>query len=93
MIRRRGPEWDPQLPMELQSEWSEHAAFMDQLVNAGIVVLGGPLADEDRVVLAMEAESEEAIRGMLAEDPWSESHLTIDSIDEWTIRLDGRGKG
>ena len=79
--------------MELQPEWPEHAAFMDQLVNAGIIVLGGPLADEDRVVLAMEADSEEAIRGMLAEDPWSESHLTIASIDEWRIRLDGRGKG
>ena len=93
VIRRRGAEWNPQLPMELQSEWPEHAAYMDQLVNAGIVVLGGPLADEERVVLAIDADSEEAIRGMLAEDPWNGSHLVIDSIDEWTIRLDGRGKG
>jgi uncharacterized protein YciI len=93
VIRRRGPEWDPALPMELQSEWPEHAAFMDQLVSAGIVVLGGPLSDEERVVLAMEADSEAAIRATLGADPWNESHLVIDSIDEWTIRLDGRGRG
>jgi uncharacterized protein YciI len=93
VIRRRGPEWDPALPMELQSEWPEHAAFMDQLVSAGIVVLGGPLADEERVVLAMESESEEAIADTLAADPWTGSHLVIGSIDQWTIRLDGRGKG
>ena len=93
MIRRRGSEWDPALPMELQSQWPEHAAFMDQLVSAGIVVLGGPLADEERVVLAMEADSEAAIRDTLAADPWTESHLVIASVDEWTIRLDGRGRG
>ena len=27
---------------------------------------------------------------MLARDPWHESHLRIESIDQWTIRLDGR---
>jgi hypothetical protein len=26
----------------------------------------------------------------LARDPWSETHLQIDTIDAWTIRLDGR---
>jgi hypothetical protein len=26
----------------------------------------------------------------LALDPWSETHLCIDTIDPWTIRLDGR---
>jgi len=59
-------------------------------VAAGVVVLGGPLADEDRVVLAVEAESEEAVRVTLARDPWSETHLRVDTIDAWTIRLDGR---
>jgi uncharacterized protein YciI len=76
--------------MEEQSGWDAHAAFMDQLVDDGFLVLGGPLADEVRVVHAVEAESEEAIRVTLARDPWSESHLVIDSIDPWTIRLDGR---
>jgi uncharacterized protein YciI len=90
VLRRAGPEWDASKPLEEQSGWPEHASFMDGLVDEGFLVLGGPLSDEHRVVHAVEAESEEAIRAKLARDPWSESHLVIDAIDRWTIRLDGR---
>jgi hypothetical protein len=76
--------------MEEQPDWPAHASFMDGLVDAGFVVLGGPLADEHRVVLAVEAESEDAVRATLVRDPWSETHLRVDTIDPWTIRLDGR---
>jgi uncharacterized protein YciI len=77
--------------MEEQSDWPAHASFMDDLVADGFVVLGGPLADEHRVVHAVEADSEDAVRATLARDPWSETHLRVESIDPWTIRLDGRG--
>jgi hypothetical protein len=60
---------------------------MDGLVDAGFVVLGGPLDDEQRVVFAVEADSEEAVRATFARDPWSGSHLEDDTIDGWTIRL------
>ena len=90
VLRRSGPEWDPAKPMEEQSGWDEHAAFMDRLVDDGFIVLGGPLVDEVRVVHAVEAESEQEIRATLARDPWSETHLRIDAIEPWTIRLDGR---
>src|SRR5438876_11309868 len=90
VLRRSGPEWDPSRPMEEQSGWPEHAEFMDRLVDEGFVVLGGPLADEQRTAHAVEAESEESIRATLARDPWSETHLRVDTIEPWTIRLDGR---
>ena len=92
IVSRSGPEWDPSKPLERQTGWDEHAAFMDGLVDSGFLVLGGPLADEVRVAHAVEAESPEAIRARLARDPWSESHLRIESIDAWTIRLDGRAR-
>ena len=76
--------------MEEQSDWDAHASFMDGLVDDGFLVLGGPLSDEERVAHAVEAESEDAVRATLARDPWSETHLRIDSIESWTIRLDGR---
>jgi hypothetical protein len=91
VVRRSGPEWAPARPLEEQSGWQEHAAFMDGLVEAGFVVLGGPLADEQRVVLAVEAASEQSVRDTLARDPWDTTHLVIESIDPWTVRLDGRG--
>jgi uncharacterized protein YciI len=87
---RSGPEWDASRPLEEQSDWDAHADFMDRLVDDGFIVLAGPLADEHRVVLAVEAESEEAVRATLARDPWSESHLRLDAVEPWTIRLDGR---
>ena len=83
VLRRIGPEWDPSLPMEAQSEWPAHAAFMDGLVASGFV-------DERRVVLAIEAESEDAVRATLGRDPWSGTHLVVDAVEPWTIRLDGR---
>lgn len=88
--RRSGPRYDASRPLEEQSGWPAHASFMDGLVDAGFVVLGGPLADEHRVVLVVSAESEDAVRDTFARDPWSGTHLVVDSIDRWTIRLDGR---
>jgi len=89
-LERSGPEWNPALSMEEQTGWAAHAAYMDELVDGGTIVLGGPLADEHRVVLVIEADSESAIREALARDPWSASHLVVDHIEAWTIRLDGR---
>ncbi len=90
VLRRSGPEYDHSKPLEEQSGWDEHAAFMDALVDDGFIVLGGVLGDEVRTAHAVEAESEDAIRERLARDPWSGSHLVVDSIDQWTIRLDSR---
>ena len=90
VILRSGPEWDPGRPLEEQSGWTAHATFMDGLVDEGFIVLGGPLADEHRVAHVVDAESEDAVRATLARDPWSETHLRVDTIDPWTLRLDGR---
>ena len=90
VLRRSGPQWDPSRPLEEQSGWPAHASFMDGLVDAGFMVLGGPLADEETVVLAVAAASEADVRATLALDPWSDSHLVVDRVDAWTIRLDGR---
>jgi hypothetical protein len=88
-LRRSGPEWDPNRPLEEQSGWDAHAAFMDGLVDQGFIILGGPL-DELRVAHAIEAGSAEDVRAALGRDPWSESHLVVEAIEPWTIRLDAR---
>jgi uncharacterized protein YciI len=90
VLSRTGPEWDRSKPLEEQSGWDAHAEFMDDLVARGFIVLGGPVEDDVRTVHAFEAESAEQIRELLARDPWSESHLLVETIEEWTIRLDGR---
>ena len=90
VVHRSGPEWNGSAPLEEQSGWDAHAEYMDDLVDRGFIVLGGPLSDEHRVVHVIEADSEEEVRSTLARDPWSESHLQIAAIEPWTIRLDAR---
>ncbi|MCW2711879.1 MAG: hypothetical protein JWP24_2073 [Marmoricola sp.] len=90
VLHRSGDDWQPALPLEQQTRWPEHAAFMDALRDSGFVVLGGPLADERRVVLAVEAESAEDVRTVLAQDPWSGTHLVLASLEPWTLRVDAR---
>ncbi|HEV7759032.1 MAG TPA: hypothetical protein VGO78_08580 [Acidimicrobiales bacterium] len=92
VLRRTGPGWDPARPLEEQSGWDDHASFMDGLVDEGFVVLGGPLDDGVRVVLAVEADSVDAVHATLARDPWSGTHLVVDAVEPWTIRLDGRAR-
>ena len=89
-LHQTGADFDRSLPLEEQSLWDEHAKFMDDLVDAGFIVLGGPLRGGPRVVHAIEADSEDEIRATFARDPWSETHLRIAAIEPWTIRLDGR---
>ena len=91
ILRRSGPDYDLSKPLEEQLGWDDHAAFMDQLVDDGFIVLGGPLSDEVRTAHAVRASSEDEVRATLARDPWSASHLVIDSIDAWTIRLAPEG--
>jgi uncharacterized protein YciI len=89
LLRQSGPDFDPALPLDRQTRWREHAAYMDSLVAGGVIVLGGPLPN-GRVAHAMQAESEEELRAIWARDPWHESHLVLESIEPWEIRLDSR---
>ena len=91
VLRRSGPEYDLSRPLEEQPGWREHAAFMDGLVDDGFIVLGGPLSDEVRTAHAVRAGSEDEVRAILARDPWSGSHLVIDTVEPWTIRLAAPG--
>lgn len=86
-----GPNWDPALSLRAQPLWDEHAAFMDALTAEGFVILGGPLEGAAGALLVVDAETEEAVRRCLADDPWSKSdQLRVGSIDSWRVLLDGR---
>jgi len=89
---RRGGPWDWNRGLREQGGFGEHARFMDDLVESGFVVLGGPLEGDREVLLIIEAESVDAIRERLAEDPWAMSGMLRPArIERWTVLLDGRG--
>ena len=88
VTRSRGSAWDGSLAMEQQAEWPAHAAFMDGLERQGFVVVGGPLEDTPYLMLAVRAESLEAARARLAEDPWEAARIIETTrIVAWTLRL------
>jgi uncharacterized protein YciI len=91
LILVHGPHWDHSLGIRQQQQWTEHAAFMDDLVAGGFILLGGPLSDGARTLHVVEAADEGEIRRRLAEDPWAVTgHLEVGSIEPWALWLDFR---
>jgi uncharacterized protein YciI len=86
-----GPAWDRSRPRRQQAGWDAHAAFVDGLAAAGLIVLGGPVGEPDYgpVLLVFDAESETQIRERLAADPWMDTILAIESIEPWSVWVHG----
>jgi hypothetical protein len=90
VITSRGPAFDHARGRREQDGWEEHAAFMDGLVEDGMIVAGGPLGDPhlgDHTALLFRADSEDEIRGRMAEDPWSGHLLRVDDVQPWSLWL------
>jgi uncharacterized protein YciI len=89
--RAHGPSWDSSRLRREQDGWDEHAAFMDRLVDEGVIVLGGPVGEGDgtHALLVMQVGSEAEVRERLADDPWGEDMLATASIEPWSIFLRG----
>jgi uncharacterized protein YciI len=86
-VERGGP-WDWSKDMRAQAQWTEHAHFMNALVDDGFILLGGPLENEREAFHVVEAPSEEALRARFAADPWAENGmLAVKSVERWTILL------
>lgn len=47
VVSQQGPSWDPLKPMREQPLWSEHANFVNGLMEDGFFLLGGPIAGSD----------------------------------------------
>jgi uncharacterized protein YciI len=87
--RAHGSAWDPSRLRREQVGWDGHAAFMDELVKKGVIVLGGPVGEGDghSALLVIEANDEVHVRELLAPDPWGEDMLATESIEAWSIFL------
>src|SRR5215472_10007720 len=88
VIRTHGAAWQPSLPLEGQTGWSAHAAFMNALEAEGFIVLGGPLEGTVDVLLIVRAANPEEILSRFEADPWTAGHLLrVSQISPWTLRL------
>ena len=86
-----GPNRDLSKDTREQPLWDDHAAFIDALVDEGFIFLGGPLVDEGGAVIVVRAADEDAVRSVLANDPWyQQGVLTLVGIKRWHIFIDER---
>lgn len=90
----KGPNWVSSRDIREQPGWDEHAHFFDELVEQGVVILGGPIASADEAdiaLLAVTAADERTLRSVFDGDPWASSGtLLVKEVREWKLWLDGR---
>jgi uncharacterized protein len=85
---RAGPTWKSG-PPEAQPGWDEHAAFVDELVERGTFVMGGPFADYSGTTMILENVGEDEARELLAEDPFVENGVfVVDEVRAWNVYVD-----
>ena len=91
VISSAGPNRDRSMSTREQPLWNEHAAFIDQLVAEGFILMGGPLVDESGAMLIVNADDENAVREKLKDDPWyRHGILKLESVKRWQVFIDGR---
>jgi uncharacterized protein YciI len=92
LIMKPGPNWNHDKGVREQAEWDEHARFVDDLFDRGLIMLAGPFVPEGTGALViLNVETTEEARALYANDPWA--HRGILSIAEaiaWTIFLEKR---
>ena len=92
----KGANWDHARDIREQPFWDQHAAFADDLVDRGVIILGGPVGgdtDEDIALLAVEAPDEGTLRSIFDADPWAVHQVfRIKNVRTWALWLDGRSR-
>jgi uncharacterized protein YciI len=89
VYQEHGGPWDWSKGLREQAMFAEHAQFVDALVDQGVILLGGPIAERE-VLLVVNASSDDDVRAHFSSDPWVESGMvTITAIRPWTVLLDG----
>jgi uncharacterized protein YciI len=92
-ISSAGPNRDPSKATRKQPLWDEHATFIDQLIDEGFILMGGPLVDEGGAMLIVNADGEGEVRERLKNDPWFQHGiLKLESVKRWQIFIDERSR-
>ena len=72
LIMKPGPNWNPEKGVREQADWDEHARFVDDLFDRGLVKLAGPFVPEGTGALViLNVETTEEARALYANDPWA----------------------
>ena len=92
LFLKPGQNWNHNKGVREQPLWEEHARFVDNLFDRGLIMLAGPFTPEGTGALViLNVETIEEARTLYADDPWAlREILFIADAREWTVFLDGR---
>jgi uncharacterized protein YciI len=83
-----GPSWTSG-PPEDQADWDAHAAFVDDLIERGTFVMGGPFADNSGSLVMLAGVTAEQAPAIVADDPFMRNGVfELESVREWIVYVD-----
>ena len=88
VIFRAGPTWESG-PPEDQPDWGAHADWVDELIEKGTFVMGGPFSDSSGSVNLLEGLTAAEAKELIATDPFIVNGVfEVDSVRDWTVYVD-----
>jgi uncharacterized protein YciI len=85
---RTGPGWVGGTSRE-QPDWDKHSAFINELVERGTMVMGGPFDDFSGAMVLLEGVSADEVPAIFVDDPFILNGVFVfDEIREWTMFVD-----
>ena len=85
---KAGPTWTSGAVDE-QPGWEEHAQFIDDLIERGIFVMGGPLADGSGSQSLLENVTEQEARELVLGDPFvANGVFELAEVRAWNVFVD-----
>jgi uncharacterized protein YciI len=85
---RAGPTWRGGSIVD-QPGWDEHAAFIDDLIERGVMVMGGPFADSSGSQSLLENVDEQQAREAIAGDPFlANGVFELEEVRLWNVFVD-----
>jgi uncharacterized protein YciI len=85
-----GPAWTSG-PPEDQPGWDAHAEFIDDLIERGHFILGGPWTNRLGSISIWEGMNAGEVREVIQDDPFVRNGVfEIEDIADWTVYVDTR---
>jgi hypothetical protein len=84
-----GPAWEHGGPIREQPDWDAHAEYIDDLIEKGTMVMGGPFSDNLGSMSLWEGVDANEARRIIAEDPFIKNGVfVLEEVREWTVFVD-----
>ena len=88
VVWRAGPAWKSGGVRE-QPGWDAHAEFIDDLIENGTFVMGGPFADNSGSMSLLEGVDADEARQIVADDPFvANGVFVLEDVREWDVFVD-----